>query len=114
MKGKIYEKPSMKFVDIRNQQNVAANCWHLDSNGKVKEWYYDYSGKGWVTFHMGGNCNSVLEGGAGGTNIDEFFNVPEDEKDKVLQDLINRAEDAKFEYNTEYISPNPPTPGQWS
>ena len=38
----------------------------------------------------------------------------EDEKDKVLQDLINRAEDAKFEYNPEYISPNPPTPGQWS
>lgn len=115
MKEKIYEKPSMKFVDIRNQQNVADNCWHLDANGKVERWYYDYSGQGWIAFQMGGNCNSVLEGGVTGDNIKEYFNVPEDERDRVLQDLINRAEtDGKFEYNPEYISPNPPTPGQWS
>ena len=114
MKQKNYEKPSMKFTNIRNQQNIAGNCWNLDASGKVTKWYYDYSGQGWIAFHMGGNCNKVLEGGVGSDNIDDYYNVPADEYDDVVQDLVSKAENAKFEYNPDYISPNPPTPGQWS
>ncbi len=107
-----YEKPSMKFVDIRNQHNVAANCWSQDANGRVPYWYYDYDnpdtpgGDGYIKFEMGGNCNRVM-----GTVI-EYYNVPEDEKQKVYEALQTGL--SQHEYDPTYIKPEPPQPGEWS
>lgn len=114
MKTIQYEKPTMKFVDIRNQKNVADNCWHLDANGTVKEWYYDYDdpetpgGDGYVKFSMGGNCNATIG------EILEWHDVPEGvTKDDIQKQLTEDA--AKFNYTPgSIIRPEPPTPGEWS
>ncbi len=55
---KTYEKPNLKFVNIRNEQAVANTCWGGStgaSGGGV--WYYDVTGNGYVKFEMtGGAC----------------------------------------------------------
>lgn len=106
MKTEKYEKPSMRFVDIRNQQNIAKNCWHMDANGEVTEWYYDYDnpetpgGDGWVKFTMGTNCDATLG------VVKEWYNVPEEEKGKIQDDLQSKL--SKMEYDPSIVSPEPP------
>lgn len=111
MRSEVYEKPSMRFVDIREPRNIAGNCWHLDANGSVKAWYYDYDdpntqgGDGYVKFTMGGNCDATLG------QIIGYYNVPEGITDaQIQQQLIEDA--AKFEFNGEKFDPNEPT--NWS
>ena len=111
MRNEVYEKPSMRFVDIREPRNIAKNCWHLDANGDVKAWYYDYDdpntpgGDGYVKFTMGGNCDARVG------NVIEYYNVPEGTtKEQIQQQLI--IDSAKFEYDGSKFDPNPPT--SWS
>lgn len=107
-KKEIYEKPQMKFVDIRNQKNVAAgSCWSQEASAGGKQWYYDYSGTGWVQFRLSGNCN------ASNVAIVKYFNVPESEMGRVLEELQSSL--AQHEFNETYFNPDmPPAPGTWS
>lgn len=111
MRKEVYEKPCMRFVDICAPRNIAGNCWHLDANGKVNAWYYDYDdpntpgGDGYVKFEMGGNCDSVVG------SVIEFFNVPEGiTKQQIEKQLSEDA--AKFNFTGTLFSPDPPT--NWS
>lgn len=58
MKTVHYEKPSMKFVDLRNEQCIAAGpCMPQASQGS-QNFFYDWPGDGWVQIKtQGENCN---------------------------------------------------------
>lgn len=64
MKNVNYEKPSMKFVDLRSKQQIAAAdgpCMPKASQGNRK-FYYDWPGDGWVQITtQGTNCNAKIE-----------------------------------------------------
>lgn len=65
MKSVNYEKPSMKFVDLRSKQQIAANgpCMPQASQGHT-EFYYDVPGDGWLHLHAKSeNCS-------GGDNVE--------------------------------------------
>ena len=60
MKGVNYEKPSMKFVDLRSKQQIAAaegNCMPMSSQHRVGKFYWDAPGDGWVEIIATGNCS---------------------------------------------------------
>ena len=48
-----YEKPSLKFVELRNEEAVANTCWGY--HGKDTELYCDIPGEGYVSFQIGGD-----------------------------------------------------------
>lgn len=54
-----YEKPSMKFVSLRNEESVANTCW--GGKGTDMSWYYDTKGTGYVGFQIAaGECDLNL------------------------------------------------------
>ena len=63
MKSVSYEKPSMKFVDLRSEQSIAADgpCMPQASHGS-RDFFYDRPGDGWVQIRtQGENCNGNTE-----------------------------------------------------
>ena len=95
MKNVKYEKPSMKFVDLHNEQAIAANgpCLGAASgNNGVDAFYYDVTGYGWLFIRHGGNCNA--------NDLDQFTFTyqqnPDYEGESASQENINAAiEEAK-------------------
>lgn len=82
MEKEIYEKPSMKFVSIRNEEAVANTCWGGHSGALA--WNYDTSGTGYVSFQiMGGKCS------LDGLTV-TYHNIPED-KQKAAYDEMYAA-----------------------
>ncbi len=54
-----YEKPSLKFVSLRNEESVANTCWGHHSSGKVL--FCDTPGTGYVSFQIkNGSCTLDL------------------------------------------------------
>lgn len=47
-----YEKPELKFVALRNEENVANTCW--GHHGSGTRLYCDLEGEGWASFQIGG------------------------------------------------------------
>lgn len=49
-----YEKPRMKFVDLRNREKIAGNgpCMPQAAQELGKTYYYDIPGDGWVEIVM--------------------------------------------------------------
>ena len=45
-----YEKPSMKYVSLRNESNVANTCWGF--HGSDTKLYCDIDGPGWTSFQI--------------------------------------------------------------
>ena len=102
-----YQKPAMQFDGIMKEQfSVGKNCWHLDANKSNNEWYYDYEGRGYVSFTMGGNCNRVIG------LIKEYYGVPEDEKAAVMDELQQGL--AQHAFSPTHFGTSAPLPGQWS
>ncbi len=59
MKRIRYEKPAMKFVNLRNEKSVANTCWGHHSS--QKRLYYDSPGTGWMSFQIQkGSCTLSL------------------------------------------------------
>lgn len=63
MKSVSYEKPSMKFVDLRSEQQIAAAdgpCMPMASHGS-QDFFYDWPGDGWVQITTDStNCNGKI------------------------------------------------------
>lgn len=80
-----YEKPELKFVSMRSEENVADPCWSPNSYQNA-ELYYDIPGKGYVKFVAkgnGNNCgNAVIE-------IKEYYNITAAEVNE--NDLIGQV-----------------------
>ncbi len=56
MKYEEYEKPSMKFVELRNREAVANPCWNKGDTSTV--YYYDSPGTGFISFTVtSSNCS---------------------------------------------------------
>lgn len=50
-----YEKLSLKFVELRNEEAVANTCWGYHGTGT--KLYCDVSGEGYFSFQIaGGSC----------------------------------------------------------
>lgn len=62
MKTVNYEKPSMKFVDLRSKQRIAAGpCMPQSSHGS-RDFFYDWPGDGWVQIRTEStNCSGKTE-----------------------------------------------------
>lgn len=52
MKNVRYEKPTMKIIDLRSEQQIAGGqdgpCMPQSSQGIIQNFYYDWPGDGWV------------------------------------------------------------------
>ncbi len=56
---KVYEKPTLKFVSMRNEDSVANTCWGYHKKGTTL--YYDSEGPGWMSFQIqDGSCTLNL------------------------------------------------------
>ena len=54
-----YEKPALKFVSLRNEEEVAKTCWGY--LGKNTTLYCDIPGEGYCSFQIGeGDCSLNL------------------------------------------------------
>jgi len=87
MKSVNYEKPSMKFVDLRSEQVIAAPdgpCMPQASHGYT-EFYYDVPGDGWLHLHATSkNCS-------GDDNVEISYVNNEDIPGKADQEIINQT-----------------------
>ena len=86
MKGVNYEKPSMKFVDLRSKQQIAANgpCMPQASHGYT-DFYYDVPGDGWLHLHATSkNCS-------GAHNVEIFYVDNEEIPGQADQVIINQT-----------------------
>ena len=64
MKKVRYEKPTMKIIDLRSEQQIAGGpdgpCMPQSSHGTHRDYYFDWPGDGWVkivTEH--GDCSGI-------------------------------------------------------
>lgn len=53
MNVETYEKPALKFVSVRNEEKIANTCWGFHGTGTSL--YCDITGKGFVSFQIGGS-----------------------------------------------------------
>lgn len=67
-----YEKPSMQFVSLRNEETVADTCWgHHGTNTRM---YCDVSGEGFLSFRIAdGSCTLNI--------IDVLYHKGHDDKE---------------------------------
>lgn len=58
---KNYEKPSLKFASLRNQEAVADVCWGEHGNTTKFDYYMDKAGAGFYRFSVNtaGNCSLI-------------------------------------------------------
>lgn len=81
MKNEMYKRPELKFVLLRNRENVAERCFPANLSDATRL-YYDTSGKGFVGFYSNScETNETLQ------NLVVFYY----EKDETGQ-LINKRE----------------------
>lgn len=59
---KKYERPEIKFADVRLNEGIAGTCWGLKpGHTKDYEYFYDVEGTGYVGFHIksvDGSCGA--------------------------------------------------------
>lgn len=105
-----YEKPSISFVSIKNQDKVAGNddgpCMSQASHGHT-QFFYDAPGDGWVVITTKAeNCNGKVDF--------EYYDNPaiEGSVDATKQaEAIKKAEEAlnkdKQAFTGAYLDPQP-------
>lgn len=98
MKNAKYEKPSIKLVDLRNEQQIAAEgpCMPMASHGD-RTFYFDWPGDGWVQLITEStNCNGRLESAI-------YIDNPaiEGEADKAVQQEAINAAKAALDYDKQ-------------
>lgn len=86
MKSVNYEKPSMKFVDLRSKQQIAADgpCMPQASHG-YRDFYYDVPGDGWLHLY------AKTENCSGDDNVDIRYIDNEKIPGQADQKIINQT-----------------------
>lgn len=109
MKNVNYEKPNMNFVNLRNDQAVAADdgpCMPQASHGHT-QFYYDAPGDGWVIITANGeNCSgkaSFLY--YDNPNIDGTASL--DEQQTAISKAQAALGDNKQTFTGAYLDPQP-------
>lgn len=64
MKNVRYEKPTMKMIDLRSEQQIAGGndgpCMPQSSQGITQNFYFDWPGDGWVRIEtQHGDCSGI-------------------------------------------------------
>lgn len=83
-----YEKPQLKFVSMRSEENVADPCWSPNSYANA-DLYYDIPGKGYVRFMAAGDGDNC---GKSEITILEYYNINAKDVDEKI--LINAVKEA--------------------
>lgn len=108
-----YEKPAMKFVEMRNEEAVANTCWGYHGTDTLL--YCDVSGEGYFSFQIAaGACklNAI--------NITYYNGEGKKEQytDEQYTELVGILESAGGEsgnpYKGEGTTIIPDHPGDWS
>lgn len=110
MKNVNYEKPSIKFVDLRSKQAIAASddgpCMSQAAHGHTT-FYYDAPGDGWVVITTESeNCN-------GKATFDYYDNpdivgsVTETEKAIAIEKATAALAADKQAFTGAYLDPQP-------
>ena len=108
-----YEKPAMKFVELRNEEAVANTCWGY--HGTATKLYCDVSGEGYFSFQIaGGSCtlnaiNIIYYDGRG--NVSDYTQAQYDELMKILRSAGGESGNP---YKGEGTTIIPDHPGEWS
>lgn len=115
MKNVRYEKPTMKIIDLRSEQQIAGGdegpCMSQASHG-TKYFYYDWPGDGWV------KIEAIHKNCSGAQNCifsyEDNPNIPgelsDDEKEKAIAAATKSLEDAKQQFAGARLNPDP----KWS
>ncbi len=88
MKSVNYEKPSMKFVDLRSEQVIAAPdgpCMAQAASAGVHDFYYDVPGDGWLHLYV------QAETCKGQGNVQITYVDNKDIPGQADQDIINQT-----------------------
>ncbi len=119
MENKIYEKPAMKFVELRNEQAVANTCWGGTIEKQNLTWYYDTEGVGFISFQMKGkSCEGAqpinvyyygedTDGDGKITKNDNCINASEAQKGELLEKLGGKANNWDGESSLTPTEPHP-------
>lgn len=108
-----YEKPALKFVELRNEEAVAKTCWGY--HGTDTKLYCDVSGEGYFSFQIAaGSCtlnaiNIVYYDGEG--NVGSYTQAQYDELMKILNSANGESGNSYKGVGTTII---PDHPGDWS
>ena len=87
MKSVNYEKPSMKFVDLRSKQQIASMdgpCMPQASHGH-RDFYYDVPGDGWLHLY------AKAENCSGGDNVVISYVDNEEIPGRAEQAIIDKT-----------------------
>lgn len=99
MKSVSYEKPSMKFVDLRSEQQIAAadgNCMPMSSQHQVNKFYWDAPGDGWVEILATGDCSGNCT-----INYIDNSEIPGEVDEADKQAAINQVRELLSKGNTK-------------
>lgn len=81
---KNYKSPKVEFSSLKLKERVADTCW--GNHGEKEDYFYDYSGKGYIQFWItGGSCSFSHN-----TIKVEYINVPEIEKATAYNEFYNK------------------------
>lgn len=114
---KKYVEPELKFNEITLDASIANTCWGYGNKPGDDPLYYDYTGKGYIRFSVGGgNCSGINAD----TYIEDidFTNVPENERVQAESEFrnwfieVSTNQPGGSPYNGDRFSED--TPGDWS
>lgn len=116
MKNVRYEKPTMKIIDLRSEQQIAGGqdgpCMPQSSQGITQNFYFDWPGDGWVrieTQHR--DCSGI--------NKCHFYYVDNDkipgemakeEQEKAIAAAKKAIIETKQQFVGAHLEPDP----KWS
>ena len=114
-----YEKPVMKFVELRNREEVANTCWGY--HGTDTKLYCDIPGEGYVSFQIGGGSCGLDPHGTNLINVlyykeegVEGVKATDQQKDILYNILMGSGGDTGNPYSGEGTTVIPDHPGEWS
>ena len=114
-----YEKPVMKFVELRNREEVANTCWGYHGTGT--NLYCDIPGEGYVSFQISGGSCGLGEYGEKLVNVlyyeeDDGAGVEATNQQKnILFNILNQSGGTDGNpYKGEGTIVIPDHPGDWS
>ena len=77
--SKLYDKPRMLFVELKNKERVADKCWGNHGTGYK---YYDTTGTGYVAFTIeAGSCTAD----SGAIQMYYYDSKEDDEPERVYE-----------------------------
>lgn len=104
-----YEKPSMKFVNLRNEERIAGNdgpCMAQASQGHTT-FYYDAPGDGWVVIMSSADCSGKKVSYSYYDNPEIEGTVSEEAQKAAIAEATAALNKDKQAFTGAYLDPQP-------